>query len=171
MKKRFTPEERNRIHSIWKEHKSVTDVAKKLSVTWDTARRWLDALGYRKDPTNRQRKLNGRTERKPWRNPNVLRRLYVEREFTVKKTAKLTGCHPSTIARWLRKYGVSIRKVVIKGSDIYCAKLTEADVVEMRNRYAANRTLACREELAVEKGVAISTVNKVVFRQSWKHVD
>lgn len=174
MKKQFTPEERNRIRSTWKERESVVDVAKELAITWDTARRWLDALGYRRDPTDRQKKLDDRDSTKkgmrerPWRDSSWLKTLYVERRLPVKVTAKLAGCCPKTLSQWLKKYGMSVRKM--KGVDHYAAKLTEADVREMRARYAEDKTIACREELAREKGVAVSTVNKVVFRQSWKHV-
>ena len=51
-----------------------------------------------------------------------------------------------------------------KGSRHYRAKLTEADVVAIRNSAEQKPTLA------VKYGVAYGTIKSIVNRQNWKHV-
>jgi len=54
------------------------------------------------------------------------------------------------------------------GGGHYKAKLTEADVVEIRRRWGEGGVLL--RELATEYDMSISGVDAVVKRRSWKHV-
>lgn len=53
------------------------------------------------------------------------------------------------------------------GERHYCAKLTEANVVLMRQRHAGGESYT---SLAAEFGVAIQVARKAIMGQSWRHV-
>jgi hypothetical protein len=63
-RKQFSEEEIDRLTALWKEWGKVDILASIYNVSWDTMRRWLDSLGIRDDPTNRNKKLadRGKTE-------------------------------------------------------------------------------------------------------------
>ena len=48
------------------------------------------------------------------------------------------------------------------------SKLTEADIVEIRGRYAAGGVT--QEDLAREFGVTVSTIRNITNRRTWKHI-
>lgn len=56
-----------------------------------------------------------------------------------------------------------------RGSNHGCAKLNEAQVREIRRRYADGESL--QGELASEFGIAKVTVSAIVLRRIWSHVD
>jgi len=168
-RKRFTPEQRKRIVDAWREYHTVGGVAEELCVTWDTARRWLALLCVREDSTMRIARLSQRTQ-KLWRNPMWLRWAYVESRYSPTQIATLAGCCTSTVMNWLRRFGIPVRDNRVRGERCHSAKLTEAQVREAREEFENDKTLACRERLAEEFGVALVTVNKVVYRMTWRHV-
>lgn len=55
-----------------------------------------------------------------------------------------------------------------RGSNRASAKLTETDVLIVRERYAAGTVLG--RELAAEYGVAKPTIYNIVHRRKWKHI-
>lgn len=55
----------------------------------------------------------------------------------------------------------------MQGEDVYCAKLTERDVVAIRAARSAGATLV---ELEARYGVHMATISKVARRATWKHV-
>jgi hypothetical protein len=67
-----------------------------------------------------------------------------------------------------RQWAQARPEAVVRGSRIPWAKLTEAQVVDIRSRYAAGGTTYAR--LAAEYGVAESAVGLVVTRRTWTHV-
>ena len=56
-----------------------------------------------------------------------------------------------------------------KGERHHRAKLTEADVRDIRRRYAAGGVTL--DELAAEFGVGMANIYMITSRRSWKHVD
>lgn len=58
-------------------------------------------------------------------------------------------------------------ETVLRGSEHYAAKLTEADVLVIRARYAAGATL---KGLGAEYGVDHSTIRRAVIGKTWSHV-
>lgn len=57
---------------------------------------------------------------------------------------------------------------VSRGSNLPQARITEAQVVEMRQRWATGRWL--REQLAIEYGLSVDHVSAIVHGRSWTHV-
>ncbi len=57
---------------------------------------------------------------------------------------------------------------VVKGSQVGSAKLTEQDVVAIREKYARGGVL--QRVLAAEYGVCQQVISKILTRQGWKHV-
>jgi predicted XRE-type DNA-binding protein len=57
---------------------------------------------------------------------------------------------------------------LLKGSEIHCAKLTEQDVLKIR-QLAKEATLT-QTEIAVLFGVSTSTINEIIHKKRWKHV-
>lgn len=57
-----------------------------------------------------------------------------------------------------------------EGSEHRMAKLTEADVLEIRRRYAANSRDGALQVLANAFGVSRSLMSRVVRRKIWKHI-
>jgi hypothetical protein len=55
-----------------------------------------------------------------------------------------------------------------KGEEHHAAKLTEADVIDIRTRYAAGGIF--QRELADEFGLTPSTVGEIIRLEIWKHV-
>ena len=158
--------------AAWQKHRTVAGVARELCVSWDTARLWLEAISVRPNHTGRRKRLALRKQRVKqhiWRNASWMAAAYAHLG-TADRVAELAGCSRNTVSMWLVRHGVEVRKQVSRGEAHYAAKLTEDDVREIRRRYALDRTIACRERLAAEKGVSVPTVCKVVYRQSWKHV-
>lgn len=47
------------------------------------------------------------TERTGREVPDLLRELYVDRRYSMREVAEATGFHQSTIAAWLRQYGIN----------------------------------------------------------------
>mgnify|MGYP000265356619 CR=1 FL=1 len=62
----------------------------------------------------------------------------------------------------------SVNKTIKKGSLNGFSKLTEKDVIEIRQKYTP--TVYTRGMLAKEYGVKVATIKDVVNRKSWKHV-
>jgi hypothetical protein len=60
------------------------------------------------------------------------------------------------------------RRVVLRGSALPQAKLTEAQVLEIRTRYAHGR--GNQQALAAEYGVDPSLVSRIVRCELWRHV-
>ena len=56
----------------------------------------------------------------------------------------------------------------VKGTDINGSKLTDAQVVEIRDRYSAGGVLL--RELGEAYGVSRSLVGKIVNRKQWTHI-
>jgi Autographiviridae endonuclease len=56
----------------------------------------------------------------------------------------------------------------VKGSRVKHAKLTESDVLEIRREVAAG---TCQRRLAERFGVSPSSINVIVRRRRWRHVD
>jgi len=55
----------------------------------------------------------------------------------------------------------------LRGEGIACARLTRAEVADIRTIYAAGATL---RELGLKYGVHRATVRDVVRRKTWAHV-
>lgn len=60
------------------------------------------------------------------------------------------------------------RAVHVKGEQHGCAKLTESQVIEIRNRYAAEGI--SHKKLAKEYNVNENTICKIIIRKTWKHI-
>lgn len=60
-------------------------------------------------------------------------------------------------------------ELIRKGEALTHSKLTEERVREIRRRYAAGGVT--QYQLADEYGIAVASVNRVVRRVSWRHVD
>lgn len=58
----------------------------------------------------------------------------------------------------------------VAGSKHPRTKLTEADVIALRQEYDIDRTRTKREELAVKYGIAYDTVKRIVYRTAWRHI-
>lgn len=65
----------------------------------------------------------------------------------------------------------------IRGERVYAAKVTEADVLEIRQLYASTISLSRRHpdrwtlrKLAVKYGITLSSVSLIVLRKNWGHV-
>jgi hypothetical protein len=56
----------------------------------------------------------------------------------------------------------------LPGSQNHQAKLTEAEVIEMRSRYGAGGIT--HRQLAEEFGVSIALVSFILTRKAWRHI-
>ena len=56
-----------------------------------------------------------------------------------------------------------------RGEAQWCHRLTELQVLQMRERFAADPTLSYND-LALEYGVTKFTIRAVLLRQSWRHI-
>jgi transposase len=78
------------------------EIGEKLNVNRSTIREWL----HRHDiPVDNP----GGWESGPWRDKDVLKRLYVEQEKSVTEIADELGCSHATITKWLAKNGIRTR--------------------------------------------------------------
>lgn len=69
---------------------------------------------------------------------------------------------------WLDANGNVRAKVVQRGEDNRCAKLTEAQVLEIRAKYCRNVYGVWR--LAKEYGIHRHSIRMILRRQTWKHI-
>lgn len=80
------------------------------------------------------------------------------------------GCINHRHLRWSTRSENHADKVLhgttLRGENSSSAKLTERDVVEIRQRYGSIRT----KTLAAEFGVRAETINQIVRRERWSHV-
>lgn len=89
--------------------------------------------------------------------------------------------HPERLPRgdehWTRKFperGLASartlheRRRIVRGSEAGMAKLTEAQVLEIRTRYAAGGIY--QFDLAKEYGVSLITLNRIIRRVTWTHI-
>lgn len=47
---------------------------------------------------------------RPWQNPDVLKRLYVEQEMTCSEIGDKLGCSDVTVGNWIDQYDINLRK-------------------------------------------------------------
>tara|TARA_R110000868_G_scaffold3045_4_gene20514 strand:- start:1784 stop:2287 length:504 start_codon:yes stop_codon:yes gene_type:complete len=63
---------------------------------------------------------------------------------------------------------------VIRGENVKASKLTEAQVLEIREKYAKKKNKYDREisasKLAKEYGVSVMSINNVISRKLWSHL-
>lgn len=88
----------------WDEYLSVDQVAERLYVSRDTVMHWMKKLGIERRPPHPRYKgtIN-------YRNRKVLRELVVDRGLTPEQIARKSGCKPTTIRKWIRKYEIPCR--------------------------------------------------------------
>lgn len=60
------------------------------------------------------------------------------------------------------------RRIVRRGKELPYTKLTEANVQEIRQRYAIGNIT--QQKLADEFGVTLANINGIIHRTKWKHV-
>jgi hypothetical protein len=65
-------------------------------------------------------------------------------------------------------HGTHVSPPLHQGEAQHCAKLTEADVIEIRQLYAAGRV--SQHELGPRFGVDHSNISLIVRRKTWAHV-
>jgi len=82
---------------------SCSEIASKTDVSSETIRRWLDKNGIaiRTDGIEN-------SERR-WKNQDVIRELYVEKELPASEIAAQLGCDQRTVNRWVKKHGFETR--------------------------------------------------------------
>lgn len=56
------------------------------------------------------------------------------------------------------------------GEDQGSSKLTEEEVIEMRNRYADSPVLGMKKKLAEEYGVSQTTAGRIINEKGWRHL-
>lgn len=76
------------------------------------------------------------------------------------------GTHNENMADMSRK-GRASRKVIRFGESSPSSKLTDEKVLEIRARAANGET---RRSLGAEFGVRKSVIDRIVYRQKWKHI-
>lgn len=81
---------------------------------------------------------------------------------------KAKGRYPSGPDAAFRRYP-ELPQMYSVGENNWSAKLTEADVLEIRWRYAEERRATYRS-LAAEYGVDKSNIEAIVRRRSWRHI-
>lgn len=77
------------------------------------------------------------------------------------------GTNSDNMADMVNKGRYVSRERLPRGEAHPCARLTEADVIEIRQRFASGET---RTSLAKTFGVSLSTVHDIIRRNIWRHV-
>lgn len=63
---------------------------------------------------------------------------------------------------------MSARKFIYRGADNPSARLTDADVIEIRRLYMACELT--QKQIGERFGISTSEVNKIINRRYWKHL-
>lgn len=120
-----------------------------------------------------------------------IKHLYLDEKLSYRQTAKRLGIADSTVAKRLRKLGISRsakEATILRSSPEYSesirqtklgdrnhrAKLTESEVIEIRKVYPELQKTFTKHQsqllLAEEYGVKRPTISDIVLRRSWKHI-
>lgn len=117
---------------------------------------------------------------------------YHVRDCSIREVAKKLDCHPDRVKRVLHKYKPGPRStqaaLALRTTDEYReklrdhqlgdknhqAKLTEREVLEIRQRYEeliiSNTKTQSQHMLAKRYGVKRPTISDIVLRKTWKHI-
>jgi len=76
--------------------------------------------------------------------------------------------HPWTIPRGLDHWRKKYPWKNAKGEDVKTSKLTESQVIEIRERYSCGNIT--QEQLAKEYGVTHRAIGKAIKKETWKHI-
>jgi transposase-like protein len=83
---------------------SMADIGDELGCSDQTISDWLQRLGINARDTGGQY-----PDDCPWRDENVLRDMYVEKEMSTHDIADQLGCSPPTVFNWLQKHEIETR--------------------------------------------------------------
>lgn len=76
---------------------SLSEMAKNWPITLQAIAYWRDKHGFKKP-------------KKPWKREENLRKLYRGENMTLAEVADELGTNPSTVSKWLRRFGIETRK-------------------------------------------------------------
>lgn len=85
----------------------------------------------------------------------------------MKKGRNMHVTKPETLARGERNGTHTKPETVRRGTKIEWSKLTDNSVMEIRSKYANGESAP---SLAKKHNVFLSTIYKVVYRKTWKHI-
>jgi DNA-binding XRE family transcriptional regulator len=110
-----------------------------------------------------------------WERVREIREVYATSGLTLRKLAARYGVHATTLAHvldgrtWVDPgYLPPVRPRTSQGVRHGQAKLTDQQVREIRNRYAAGEVT--QRELATDYGISRETVGTIIRRKNWAHI-
>jgi transposase len=103
----------------------------------------------------------------PWRDEDVLRELYVEKQLPAKTVADRLGCSDNTVYKWLRERGIEVRKMQDSMHNRAPSELKDPEVLQ---HLYAERNLTC-EQIAERVGRGASSVHRWLVRHEIERRD
>lgn len=115
---------------------SQAEIADKLGCSQATVRNWMKRSGM--DTSKLQKP-------KPWRDEEVLRRLYVDQELTMEEVASTLNCGRQAVEEWIHRHGIPTRSRNPDPPDELTRKTTlrELYVEEGSSTYSIAEELDC----------------------------
>ena len=130
------------------EEKSIFEIGDEWDCHYETVRRWLDNHDIE------TRETGGDNYDGPYRDPELLRRLYWDEEKTCSEVAEELDCSTVSVERWLRRNGIETRDGSRGGGSPKDAPWRDEET--LRELYV-DQELPMRE-VGEKLGCAISTV-------------
>lgn len=124
------------------EQLSQNDIAERWDTTHTVIGEWMSRHGIETRDRSEATQL-GRASDDPWKDPDVLRELYIEQRLTQPEIADHLGCGDSTISNWLDHHDI---------------KLPWKDEATMRRLYEDERM--SQSEIADHLGCDVQTIER-----------
>lgn len=98
----------DRLRSLYHDEQlSQNDIADRWDTSRDVIGRWMSRHGIETRDRSEATRL-GVASDDPWKDPDVLRELYIEQRLTQPEIADRLGCGDSTISNWLDRHDIKL---------------------------------------------------------------
>lgn len=104
-------QDKETFEKVYKELKSLDLVAKHFGINISTACDWKVRLGIKTVPVYSDIAKREINVGKPYADEKWLRQKYEVEKLSYEDIAKMFNCHPSTIQKWAKKFGIKARSL------------------------------------------------------------
>lgn len=90
---------------------TIEEVADKMGTVQQVVLKWMDKFGVNRRSQKESQILRHKKNKSPWKDKELVRKLYWDEMMTQKEIADELGCSPDTIRKWMKRNDIEIRDV------------------------------------------------------------